>query len=105
MITKAIDPPIFGKDSFQFTNRTFKQPLKTSKLDSRERLLPYILLSKFCSEEIYLAKAKLPTRCDPIPLNAGLKVAKSILSTKPLQNFIFCNTNKNDRKCFDTVKQ
>ena len=49
MITKAIDPPIFGKDSFQFKNHdTFIQPLETSKLDSRE-LLPYILLFKFCN--------------------------------------------------------
>lgn len=104
MITKAIDPPIFGKDSFQFKNRTFIQPFATSKLDSRE-LWPYTLLFEFCNKEIYLAKGLLPTRCDPIPLNAGLKVAKSILSTKPLQNFIFCNTDKNHRKCFDTVKQ
>lgn len=48
MITKAIDPPIFGKDSFQFTNRTFIQPFETSKLDFRE-LLPYALLFEFCN--------------------------------------------------------
>ena len=48
MITKAIDPPIFGKDSFQFKNRTFIQPFATSKLDAKE-LLPSTLLFEFCN--------------------------------------------------------